>query len=797
MKLTYRWLSDFVDLPEDAGAVAAALESLGFEVEEMRPLDVTFRGVVVGRVEDVRLHPDADKVRLCTVDIGSTTSEIVCGAWNFEAGAIVPVAVPGAVLGGDFEIGRRKIRGVVSEGMICSERELDLGHHAEGIMVLDGEYPEARDALGGDFASLLPLPDTYFDVDVNPNRPDCMSVLGLARELAAHFGVELREPDYAVVEHDPASTVTVAIEDAEACPRFVGRELRNVTVGPSPHWIRMRLEAAGVRPISNVVDASNYAMIEVGHPTHAFDADRLGDTVVVRRATEGEKVMTLDGVERALLGSDIVVADGTRPVAVAGVMGGADTEVEEGTTRVLVEAAYWHPASILMTSKRLGLRSEASARFERGMDPNFCHLAADRVTQLLAAGGAEVVSGRIDEYPQTVEPRVVSLPLSEIGRVLGVDVARPAAVTYLERLGFDVGGDDPIVVAVPTRRPDVRRPVDLVEEVARLYGYDHLPERVATGFGGGLPAGDRNVRKVRGLMAGAGYDEVLLFSFIGEADLDALGLDHTDPRREGVRVVNPLRDEEGVMRTTLLPGLLKAVAVNQDRHIDGAALFEIGKVFMNEGGELPEQPEHLGFVLVGLQDGDWAVDGRQAEVRDATGLWEMLAAHMRVTDPGLRSVTSAPFHPGRAAEAVVGGVAVGVVGEIHPTVAAAFGIEGRVVAGELDLGPLVGVRDDWVFSAPSVFPPALFDLAFELDLATPVGDALDAVAASGGEVLETFDVFDVFTGDPLPPGRKSLGIRLMLRDRTKTLTDEEAGDVRRRIVDAVETATGGSLRGRS
>lgn len=795
MKLTLRWLSDFVDLPGDAELVADALDNLGFEVEEMRKLEPSFRGVIVGRVLDVGPHPDADKIRVCQVDVGTEVLEIVCGAWNFEAGAIVPVAVPGAVLGRDFEIGRRKIRGVVSNGMICSENELEIGEDAEGIMVLDADYPAAADRVGEDFAGLLEFPDTFFDINVNPNRPDAMSIVGLARELAAFFGAELREPDYRVGSVEDTSAISVTIADTEGCPRFVGREVTNIVIKPSPHWMRSRLQNAGIRPISNVVDASNYAMIEVGHPTHAFDADRLGDTVVVRKASAGERIVTLDEVERPLLESDIVVADADRAVAVAGVMGGAATEVADDTTRVLIEAAYWHPPSILLTSKRMALRSEASARFERGMDPNFCHLAADRVAQLLVDHAGGEVGGRVDAYPEPVEPWVVTLDLAEVVRVLGIEIPGYEVCRHLQRLGFAVDGDDPLLVTVPTRRPDVKRPVDLIEDIARLYGYNNIPERIATGPGGGLPPADKRVRKLRRILAGAGLNETLSFSFIGATDLDALDLADSDSRRAGVRVVNPLRDEEGVMRTTLLPGLLKAAALNQGRQIKSVGLFEIGSVFIPGSGKLPEQPEHLAFVMVGERGRDFTDSGREVDARDATGIWELVADHMRLPAPGRVPVATRPFHPGRAAEVTVNGVAVGLVGEIHPGVAARFGISGRVAAGEIEMASLVAVRDEWAFSPPSLFPPVIFDLAFELDAAIPVSAVLAAAHGAGGDVLEDLDLFDVFSGDPLPEGHKSVAIRLTLRAADKTMTDQEAAVVRRTVVESVEAATGGSLRG--
>ena len=802
MKLTLSWLEDFVDLPtDDPSVIARAFESLGLEVDEMRAIEAQFSGVVIGKVETVGPHPDADNVRLCQVDIGSgELSEIVCGAWNFEAGATVPVAVPGAVLDGGFEIGRRKIRGVVSNGMICSEKELGLGDDAAGIMVLDEDYPDAPEMVGNDFAELLTLPDTYFEIAITANRPDCMSVVGLARELAAYFDVPLRAPSVDLDDGGQVAATSVTIEDVVACPRFIGRELRGVAVGPSPHWLRARLAAAGVRPISNVVDASNYVMIELGHPTHAFDLDRLGDTIIVRRANADEQIVTLDEVERTLIPDDIVVADASRSVAVAGVMGGADTEVHDGTTRLLIEAAYWDPPSILHTSKRLGLRSEASSRFERGMDPNFCRVAADRVAELLVGLAGAEVGGLADTYPTLIEPKQVRLPLAEIPRVLGIEFSSEVASQLLTRLQFDVAGSDPLVVTVPTRRPDVGRPVDLIEELARLHGFDAIPDSVATGPGGGLPAYDAALRMLRSVLVGAGYYEAMTFSFVGSQDLDALELPPDDPRRQGIKIVNPLREEEGVMRTTLLAGLLKSVANNVGRHIPDVALFEIGKVFIPGAGKLPEQPDRLGFVAVGARGGgwhrdSWHGDGESVDLYDATGVWELVAHELRLPNPSVRRAQAAPFHPERSAEALVNGTVVGVVGEIHPSVAARFGLKGRVVCGELELDLLLMERDLWTFTTPSPYPPVVFDLAFDVDDEVPANTLLRAVDAAAGPMLEIRDVFDVFAGAPLEEGRKSVAVRLTFRAPDRTLKEDEVSPIRREIVDAVASATGGSLRG--
>ncbi len=794
MKFTLDWLSEFVDLPSrDPERITEDLENLGHEVEGWEPVEHRFEGVVIGRVLTVDAHPNADKVRVTTVDVGDEVLDIICGAWNFEAGAVVPVAKPGAVLQGDFKITQRDIRGVTSNGMICSESELEIGEDASGIMVLDHDYPEAADRIGEDFRLLLPQDDVIFEVTITPNRPDCMSVYGLARELAARYDLPLVEPDLDYPVSDAATSVT--IQDDVACPRFVGREVHDITLGSSPHQIRARLAAAGVRPISNVVDASNYAMIEFGHPTHAFDSDRLGDTVVVRRASECEPITTLDEAERSLIASDIVVADATKPVAIAGVMGGASTEVVDETKNVLVEAAYWDPPSILLTSKRLGLRSEASARFERGMDPEFCRFAADRVAQLLVETAGGTIGGLVDEYPARPGQKIIDLSMDEVERVLGIRLESEAAGGLLRRLGFGASGSDPLVVDVPTRRPDVNRPIDLIEEVARLYGYDNIPARIRFGDGMGLPEQDRRLRAMRSLMVGAGYHEIMSFSFIGAADLDALGLPDDDPARVGIDVVNPLRDEDGVMRTTMLPGLLKAAAANLAKRVDDVRLFEIGKVFLPNDEVLPSQPDRLGFVAAGKPTGNWEGETNGYDVYDATGLWAVIEKASEFAGAEIGATSKAPFHPGRAAEIVADGVVVGTVGEIHPAVAARLGIEGRVIAGEIEIGPLIAEREPWRFEEPSNYPPQVFDLAFEVDTSVPAGLLLDAIDATDEGLVERRRIFDVYEGDPIPEGRKSVAINLTVRAPDRTLSDDDVAPIRKQIVEAVQRAAGATLRG--
>jgi phenylalanyl-tRNA synthetase beta chain len=789
MKFTVNWIKEYVDLPTvDPVEISDVLAGLGFATESMHSIESQFRGVVVARVASVAKHPDADRLRIVRLDDGTAETEVVCGAWNFEAEAVVAWAQPGSVLAGGLEVGEREIRGVNSPGMVASERELGLGEDHEGILVLDGDAE-----IGSDFGHLVPYPDTVIDVEVNPNRPDCMSVLGLARELAAYYGVDVRPPEISVPESGAPTEVTVAIKDAEGCPRFVAREVRGVTIGPSPLWLRLRLEAVGVRSINNVVDATNFAMLELGHPTHAFDRDLLGEEVVVRRAQGGETLRTLDGTGRELDPTDMVVADGSRAVALAGVMGGEDTEVNDNTVNVLVEAAYWDPASILFTAARHGVHSEASSRFQRGADPNGARDAADRVAMLLGAhaSGAPAPDA-VDAYPKLIDPWTVEFPISEVERVTGTALDREEVVGHLESLGFGAAAADPLIVTVPTRRPDVTRAVDLVEEVARLHGYDNFPDSVATGPGSGIPVSEQRYRQLRQVMVGAGFHETMSFSFIGQQDLDRLALPSDDPRRRVISVIRPLREEEGVMRTTLLPGLLKAAANNVSRRVLNASLFETGKVFL-PGGTLPQQPEALAFVASGATAGSWVSEGRARDALDATGTWEVLAEAMGV-DYELRQSSPPAFHPQRAVDVVVDGEVVGSLGELHPNVAAAFGLEGRVAVGEVIIDSLLADPGLWQFREVSVFPPVIFDMAFELPTDSPASQVLSEIEATAGELLEEAVVFDEFSGPPLAEGRKSIAVRLSFRALDRTLTDAEVAPIRDAISEAVAAATGGRLR---
>ncbi len=794
MKVPLRWLRQFVDLPgDDPSEHAEALSNLGLEVEGMESIEASFSGVVVARVLEIRRHPEADKLGLVRLDTGSGEQEVVCGAWNFEAGDLVPLATVGAVLDGGLEVGEREIRGITSAGMICSEAELGLGDDASGILVLEEDDFE----VGDDLAASLPYPDVVYDLSITPNRADAMSVYGVARDLAAFYRVPLAPQQGDVVETGEPTTAKVVVEDPEGSPRFTAREIRNVGIGPSPLWMRLMLRDAGMRPISNVVDVTNYVTLEYGQPIHAYDMDLLDkETLVVRRARAGESLTTLDGVRRTLHPDDLIISGPKDALGLAGVMGGESSEVGERTTRILLEVAHFFAPDVLLTGWRHGLRSEAQARNERGVDPELPPLVSARAAQMMAdLAGGEVAPGFIDVYPNPIVPVQVSLPTGEAKRLLGIELEPAEIIDLLTRLGFAVEGDGPFEVAVPTCRPDVTRPADLVEELARLHGYDKIPSRLPRGPGEGLPAWERRRRLVRRTMTGAGFYEIMSYSFQGRSDVEALGVPEADPRRRMVAVRNPLSEEQGFMRSSLLPSVLGALRVNLARGRSGVAVFEVGRVFFPSDDEVPHQPQRLSFAAVGRRPGArWEREELKRDARDAVGVWATLAAALGV-EYTLEQAEEAPFNPGRCGVVSVDGSYIGAVGELHPGVAAAFGIEGRVALGDFDLGPLLEERTPWTFRTPSPLPPVVFDLAFELEESVAAAALTVAIRQAAGPDLEQLEIFDLFNGPPLEEGRKSIAVRLTFRHAERTLTDEQLVPVRKAIVERVAADLGGRLRG--
>lgn len=795
MRVSLRWLADFIDLPtEDVAEIRTGLASLGHEVEGVEFVDADWTGVVIAEVLDVQPHPNADKVRLCSVTTGGEPIDVVCGAWNFEAGAVVPFAVPGAMLPGGFEIGRREIRGVRSNGMICSERELRLGDDHAGILVLEPDAP-----VGVDFADYVELPDVVFDLTITPNRPDAMSMVGVARELSAYFGVPYRQPDLEVATVPGRPSTSITIEDPEGCLRFTARELRGVRAGASPLWMRRRLRAAGMRPISNAVDVTNYVMLEMGHPLHAFDLDRVaGDRLVVRRARSGEHLTTLDDVDRPLTEDDLVIADDSGPTSLAGTMGGAASEVRADTRRVLMEAATWDPPTIMWMSRRHLLTSEASKRFERGVDPQLPLRASTRACKLLVEiAGAELLEGVVDVVAVETVPTVLELSTAEVARTLGDGFGLDRMRDLLRSIELEVDGDDPLTVTVPSFRPDLERPIDLVEELARLAGYGTFGDSVPTGSAGGLTVEQRRTRAIRTALAGAGLSQAVNLSFMGEQDLSAMAYPDDHEARSVVTVKNPLREEESKLRTSLLPGLLATLRYNRGHGARSLALFETGKVYFARPDavdhRIPDQPDRLAFAVMGdFGPVDIAGRGRPADAYTATALWRLVAEHLGLERHELRRSSRPGFHPGRCAEVLLDGTVVGAVGEIHPDTVGAYDLAGRIAAGEFDLAPLVAPAPHPLLVTPSTFPPIEFDLAFLVGSDQPAAALVRSTVEAAGGLVASARVFDEYTG--AEAGRKSLAIRYVLRAPDRTLTNEEVTPIRRAMVDAA-AELGAELRG--
>ncbi len=795
MKLPLRWIQEYVDLPtDDPKTLAGVLSMIGNKVEGYELLEPDWSNVVVGEVLEITAHPDADKVRVCSVDTGSGPSQIICGAWNFDAGARVPVALPGAVLPGGFEIGKRSIRGVDSNGMICSESELGLGDDHDGILVLDG-----TPKLGMDFTDLVELPDVVFQFEITPNRPDSMSVIGIVRDLAAYYEIPFRTPDLIVDTVPEATSISVVIEDPVGCRRFTGREIREVAVGRSPLWMRHRLAKAGVRAISNVVDVTNYVMLEMGHPLHAFDAESIeGDQLNVRRAVAGEELETLDHEVRKLDPEDLIIYDSSGPTSMSGTMGGARSEVSGETTRIFMEAASWDPPTIMYMSKRHGLRSEASTRFERGVDPNLADDANRRASALVASlGGGEVLDGAVDEVGIATDPVTIELTTSDVERLLGPGFEPEYVGSILERLGMTVSGPGPLMVTVPTFRPDLTRPADLVEEVARIHGFDKFAATVPHGSSGGLTVEQRRMRRLMDVLAGAGLHQAVTLPFVGEEDLGHIGLMAMSD--SFLRVKNPLSEEESLLRPRLLPGLLNVARYNASHGAKRLALFETGRVFSTEPYDfdprLPKQTERLGWLIYGGA----GISGIGHAPTDSDAAMSIALARHLLRSLGIEDVvfnpgTAAGYHPGRSAKIELGGQVIGHVGELAPSVASAFDIPGRVAVAELDTALLLAPTPLQTAKAPSVFPHVEFDLSFLLPGDVAVGPMKAAIDGAAGDLLESSTVFDEFRGSDMAEGARAVAIRYRLRSSEQTLTNESVAPIRDKMIAAGE-AVGARLRG--
>ena len=784
MKVLLSWLRDFAPVEGDPVAIGDQLSDLGLAVEEITAVGEGLDGIVVARVLDLRRHPDADRIQLVDVDAGDGEAlQICCGAFNMSVGDLVPLATLGAVMPGGLEIARRKLRGEWSNGMLCSPTEIGLGDDADGILLLDGDPTP-----GTPLTEALDLrPDVLYDLEVNPNRPDAMSVAGVARDLAARQGVPFAIPEPAVAESGDgaAGRATVEILDEDLCGRFGLRVLDGVVVGTSPRWLANRLTALGQRPINSVVDVSNYVMLELGQPNHTYDLDRVaGAAFRVRRAADGEVIETLDGVERTLTAADGVIADGDdTAIGIAGIMGGANTEIDDSTTSVALEMAWWDPMTIATSGRRLGLRSEASARFERGCDPEVVDLAMRRFAELLAPSGATLAPDLVDARGNLPAREAIRVRTGRVNALLGTDLGRGRIAEVLQSIGFGVteAGDD-LEVVVPSFRPDSSTEIDVVEEVARMHGYGRIERTVPRStLTGHLTPYQLDRRTVRSTMAGLGLDEVMPVPFLAPGDLEAAGLP-----ADGVTLVNPLVAEESVMRASLRPGILRTLAYNASHRMTGLGVFEVGHVYRRpaEPQPLPDEREHLAVALAGREAGE------------AVSVWSALADALAARDYALVAESAPGLHPSRTARIEVGGVSVGNVGEVDPGVLEAFEVPERVAWLEVDLDTLLALpHGDKPYGRVSRYPSSDIDLAFAVDEGTPAAAVDVCLREAGGDLLVDLSLFDVFRGDVVGEGRRSLAFTLRLQAGDRTLTDAEVAEVRSRCIAAVEGSLPATLRG--
>ncbi|MED0656052.1 phenylalanine--tRNA ligase subunit beta [Anoxybacillus ayderensis] len=804
MFVSYKWLQQYVDLTGiTAKELADRITKAGIEVESVEVRNKGIQGVVIGHVLEREQHPNADKLSKCFVDIGEGEPvQIICGAPNVAKGQKVAVAKVGAVLPGNFKIKRAKLRGEESNGMICSLQELGVEsklvpkEYADGIFVFPSDAPVGADAL-----ELLYLDDEVLELSLTPNRADCLSMIGVAYEVAAILGRSVKLPTIELHENSESvhDYISMRVDTPEDNPLYAGRIVKNVKIGPSPLWMQARLMAAGIRPHNNVVDITNYVLLEYGQPLHAFDYDRLGSKeIVVRRAKAGETIVTLDDVERTLTEEHLVITNGKEPVALAGVMGGANSEVCDETVNVFIEAAYFNGATIRQAVKDHGLRSESSTRFEKGIDPARTKEALDRAAALMAEyAGGEVVGGVVEVNTLQRKDVVVTITLDRINNVLGTTITKEEVAGILTNLQFTFTEENgTFTIAVPSRRRDIVIEEDIIEEVARLYGYDNLPATLPVGEAkpGKLTPYQAKRRKVRRYLEDAGLFQAITYSLTNEAKATMFALETAEP----IRLALPMSEERSVLRQSLVPHLLEAASYNRARQVENVALYEIGSVYLANGEhELPNEKERLAGVVTGVwhthlwQGEKKAVDFYVAKgILD--GLFALLGLENRVE---YKQAKREHLHPGRTADMLLDGKTIGFIGQLHPIVQKQFDLKETYVF-ELDLEVLLKAEvDDIRYTAIPRFPSIARDIALVVDEHIVAGELQKAIIAAGGELLKDVSIFDVYKGDRLPDGKKSIAFALRYYDPERTLTDEEVTNVHEQVIKAVEQQFGATLRG--
>ncbi|OQY59878.1 MAG: phenylalanine--tRNA ligase subunit beta [Desulfobacteraceae bacterium 4572_88] len=811
MKVSLSWLRDYVPIEMAVNDLADALTMVGLEVEVVSDRYAYLDTVKVARVVSVRPHPNADKLKICDVDTGAGQVAVVCGAPNVSEGMLAPLATPGTVFPDGSVLQKSVIRGEASEGMLCSEAELVLGSDKSGIMSLDPGL-----TAGEPLAKALGLSDAMFEIGLTPNRPDCLSVIGIAREVAAIQGTHVKYPDSSLPEPSPGTEhisemSSVTIESPDHCPRYAARLLEGVAVGPSPFWLRDRLMSVELRPINNLVDITNFVMMETGQPLHAFDFDQLAEhRIVVRTAEEGEPFTTLDEKERKLSSHMLMICDGEKPVAVGGVMGGLNSEIEDSTTKVLIESAYFSPTSIRKTSKKLGLNTDASHRFERGVDPRGTVMALDRAAQLMAElGGGKLAEGLIDEHPRPSSEKTISLSASDTNRVLGTSLDQEEMARLLTSVEFTVekADEDTLNVTLPSYRVDVFRPEDLMEEVARLSGYQNIPITFPA-----LPSEARTLSRplamrdrMRRMMIGFGFTEAINYSFMSRESCDRLRLGTDDSRRKMLDILNPLTEDQAVMRTSLIPGMIETMHRNIARQNKNLRLFEVGQTFVSKGQTVqPDETEMFVGLWTGTRgDASWHSKETACDFYDIKGLVQGLLEGLRIQDVKFTRIQENAFpymKPGYTAQIFIppaqGDEAkvLGQVGEIHPEVLRNFDLEQAAFVFELNMAvisPLI--PDTKQFRKIPKYPAVPRDITLIVDQHVEAEEILARVRNTGEVLVEDLHLFDVYEGSPIPEGHKSISFRIIYRSLHETLEDETVSRIHKNITDGLVASFNATL----
>lgn len=805
MIVSLNWLRDYVDINVSVKEFCDRMIMSGSNIETCTSIGEGIKNVKIGKIEKIISHPNADKLRVCTVDMGEANRlNIVTGADNVFEGAYVPVAIHNSIVPGPLhgqpkseegvKITEGELRGVLSQGMLCGIQELGFSDKVapmfskDGIWIIPGDWEEY---LGKDIVEALQLRDEVIDFEITPNRPDCLSMVGMAREAAATFGEKLRYPEIecSKTEEEAKDYIKVSV-NSELCRRYTARVIKDVKVEQSPWWLQKRLIAAGMRPINNIVDITNFVMLEYGQPLHAFDIEALeGREIIVDTAEAGSSFTTLDEVSHELEEDMLMIKDGTKPVAVAGVMGGLNSEITENTTTVVLESANFVGSSVRITAKKLGMRTEASSRYEKGIDPNLCEIAADRVCKLIELlGCGRILSGSVDVYPNPIKANTLPVRVSRINKVLGTDISREQMVSYLESLEMEVeGSGDEMLVTPPTVRMDLLEEVDYVEEIARMYGYNNLPMTLPDTSSAAPFPKEWDLRQlVRDTLCGLGANEIQTYSFSNDKILDKAGIDKDSWERNFVKMINPMGEETSALRTILTPGMLEVLGRNYSRKVPFVRAYEIGNTFMKnlidpEG--LPDESYNLTIGCFGGNEDFFTLKGMVCALLDKLGIRNV--KFISESEYGV-------YHPGRCARVVCIAedgeeIELGIMGEVHPDVASNFGIGTKAYCGEFFLDLILSLSNRGVqYQHPPKYPATSRDMALVCDINLEVGAIEDVVKSMGSELLENIELFDVYKGPQVGAGKKSVAFSLTYRDKTKTIVDKDADAAHQAVLDTIK-----------